>query len=739
MIIEWFNRDLDDLFARNNRVVVVDPSEQARFLIENEHVKNNNAIYIAVGKNDVDELKIKYDLEKYHIGDSAVIYTNRKKDELRFIRDYSETQGFIDLSNIGSYITGKLHKELGENVNMPEADLLILAKKSVGKDENWWRKMVRQLDEVFEADEIIEFLNDPEHYSQALDVDVRELFYKKINELVGQPVLDKPAKLLADELVTHIFRSLADNSINKELFEIYRRWADSGTCCGSLKRYVHDFKTSSDGKCWEAHPDHCFPDVDRKCLIDISKNLTNKDYLKDRVQYIKKRTSGKVTWCFPAWWSEILSLVSFDAKKIDTLKNIKEVIEYYSSEFYKIDRAIRIIYAEFLNEQDIIKPFQQYYEQLNHLFLDKWFQYFIKYKETQNGCLKNIIMESSLKTAIIVGDGIRLEIAKGIADKLKGYYILEDGLIMAGIPSETENNMSALYLDNGLIESSHKKREDALTNSTHKIIQFMELDDVNWGLTSDYIILTCRDIDSLGEKLQQNALKMFGELEDSIAEKIKLLFQIGYNNVYLTSDHGFVLTGLLSESDKIEVNFTGEVEKNERYIRSIDKQTAVDNLIEIKKAYGPYQYIYCTKGHRPFKTPGKYGYSHGGITPQELIVPCFHITSAGGHAEKLSITIQNKDELQAVVGNNFRVKLTAVSAGNMFAQNRKIQLIIIKDAKEFKRSDVFSISAGDSVNPEYDIQISDSLSVILIDAESKEQLDKADIKTNKARDLGGLL
>ena len=36
-------------------------------------------------------------------------------------------------------------------------------------------------------------------------------------------------------------------------------------------------------------------------------------------------------------------------------------------------------------------------------------------------------------------------------------------------------------------------------------------------------------------------------------KKVNDLFSMGYGKVYLTADHGFVITGILDEADKIPV------------------------------------------------------------------------------------------------------------------------------------------------------------------------------------------
>jgi len=599
--------------------------------------------------------------------------------------------------------------------------------------------MVHKLDEVFSDEEILQFLNNPESYVKGFDEDIRELFFQHITRLSGQPDIEKPPVTLANELVEKIFTGLAENSIQGRLLSLYNQWSDSVTYRESMQRYLHEFTIPEVLSCWDTHPDHCFTEVDRECFKDMGKNIHDKSYVKEKIATIQKRVSSKCTWCVPSWWREVITLILFNRGELDTLKSLDEIADYYCREYCTIDRAIRILYAEFLNDKELLLPWQELYENYNYLMLQKWFQYFSTYSQNQQGLLKELLKTNSGNTAIIVGDGIRLEIARGITDRLKKYYKIEEDYIKADIPSETENNMSALFLSNGMIEKQPQARRDGLVSDSGSEIVFMDLDNLNYNVIADNLVLNCPDIDSLGEKLQQNALKMFSELERNIAEKIQILAESGYKHIYLTTDHGFVLTGLLAESDKIEVDFRGDVKKNERYIRSVEKQTPSDQLLEMQKSYAQYNYIYFSKNHRPFKTTGKYGYSHGGITPQELIVPCFHIISSEEKEAKLSVSIQNKGELSAVVGSTFGVKIVASISENMFAQSRNIQVLILKDSVEHQKSDIFNVNAGESLSIEYNVPGNGTLNVILIDAETKELLDKTEIKINKSRDMGGLL
>ena len=51
---------------------------------------------------------------------------------------------------------------------------------------------------------------------------------------------------------------------------------------------------------------------------------------------------------------------------------------------------------------------------------------------------------------------------------------------------------------------------------------------------------------------------------------------MGYAKVYLTTDHGFVITGILDEADKVLVPSGVDLKVEERYVLSNDHLTNVD-------------------------------------------------------------------------------------------------------------------------------------------------------------------
>ena len=156
----------------------------------------------------------------------------------------------------------------------------------------------------------------------------------------------------------------------------------------------------------------------------------------------------------------------------------------------------------------------------------------------------------SKKIAVIVGDGVAYEIAEQVATKVKGHHKLTRKAIHADYPSETENNMSHIYMDNGVVEAIQNKREKYLSNQNPSTsIDYLRLDEVNDNARSGQVLIcTYKDIDDMGDKLNHKALKYFPESIDFFAEKITQLLNSGYAKVYLIYRSWFCINRLVKRS-----------------------------------------------------------------------------------------------------------------------------------------------------------------------------------------------
>lgn len=744
MIDNWFKKDIDKILGNHSIAVFVDESSEASFLLEK--LKDEATVYKVA--NEVEELKAKYEIEKSNgNGEKYIIYTSTPKNNLKFIREYCETNGCIEIKYLEHYIKKKVNQHLNLNINLPKEELISAAKVSVGKDKTYWMDLSHKgASEIFDLEkELLPFLDNPKAFVKKFDAATQEIFYIKVAELIGQSYVEKPPSTLVLEVANYLLNGLWNNDINPVLLNVYKAWLDSVSYKASFKSYLGKYKAGKKANPFEIHPSHPFVQVDELWLKEIGTQLGNASFIASILPKINQRNADKAANGLGiTFWKEVKTLLEFDEKNINQISSFKEAVDFYTKHFYKLDNAIRKLYSLFLTEKEIIEPWQVYYKNLVTIYLDKWFRYVDSYQSTQTGKIQEILDSHKDKTAIVVGDGVSWEFAEDIIEAFgRSDYQLTKNYLFAGLPSETEHNMSQLYLATGDVLPTKKEREQYITKTNKdKNIEFIDLENVNETTDkADYLICSYKDPDKLGETYQQKALKYFDQVASTYATKIKQLLQNGYKQVYLVTDHGFTLTGILENSDKIEVNFTGTTDKNERYIRSkTNQQFDSSLLIEKKLQYKEFEYCYFAKRLGPFKTPGVYGFSHGGISPQETLIPYFKWTNKNSAADLLNIIITNKSELREITGNLYAIKLQGISdAKSLFALERKILLLFFVNGKEINKSDIITIIKGKEVKKEYQFDGYQQIEVKVLDANTKEQLDKASINKSSARDLGGLL
>lgn len=744
MIDNWFKKDIETIYGNHSIVVFVDESNEASFLIDG--IKTDIEIYKV--SDEIEELRAKYEIEKSsNEGEKILIYTNTPKDDLKFVREYCETNGCIEIKHLDNYIKKKVNQYLNLNINLPKEELISAAKVSIGKDQTYWMDLSHKgSSEIFDLEkELLPFLHDPKGFVKKFDTSTQEIFYKKVAELVGQTYVEKPVTTIASEVVNHMLDGLWNNNIQPVLLNVYKSWLDSLSYQDSFSKYLDKFKIGQKANPFEIHLSHPFAKIDELWLKDIGAQLNDNAFISTTLPKINQRSADKIANRMGiTFWKDVKTILEFDEKNINQISAFSEAVDFYTKHFYKLDSAIRKLYSTFLTQKEIIEPWQAYYKNLATIFLDKWFKFIDDYRSNQTGRIQSIIDENQDKTAIIVGDGVSWEFAQDIIKEIgQSDYELTIDRILAGLPSETEHNMSQLYVDSGEVLPTKKAREEYLSKkNTEKEIEFIDLENVNETTDmSHYLICSYKDPDKLGETYQQKALKYFDQVASTYATKIKQLMQNGYKHVYLVTDHGYTLTGILENSDKIEVSFNGNIDKNERFIRSKAQQSIEKNLlIEKQLIYNEFEYCYFAKRLGPFKTPGVYGFSHGGLTPQETIIPFFKWTNIESGTDLLKVTISNKTELSDITGNLYAIKLKGASSSDgLFSSARKVVLMFFSKGKEINKSNIITLNKGEEIKIDYEFDTYSEIEVRVLDAESKEQLDKATVSQSSARDLGGLL
>ena len=181
MIDQWFKKDLMDIYTSHSVAVFIDESGDAAFLL-----KTLGAEYTLLQANtELDELHVKYLVEKAQPSSKKfLVYTQTKKDDLKFVREYCETNGCLEIRYLQNYIKEKVLATLKLNINLSKQELIVAAKVSVGKDRSYWMDLVHKgTIAIFDLNnELFPFIHAPEIFEkEKYDAQIREIFYRKVN------------------------------------------------------------------------------------------------------------------------------------------------------------------------------------------------------------------------------------------------------------------------------------------------------------------------------------------------------------------------------------------------------------------------------------------------------------------------------------------------------------------------------------------------------------------------------
>lgn len=737
MIEKWLRNEIDKKICNSNRIVILDQSSRWKFLVDaacTDICLYSTKDYSSKWQQKQDELFLRHEIEKNHKNDQVVIYVSRELAADSFLIEYAKTGGCIELAT--EWVRDVLLKETSLQVSLTDDELYTACQLGIFKDINWWKKVVQKIEGLLSIEnDILDFFDNPNGFLESKTPAVKNLYIQEFCKLLQQPVQDKPADTFASEIARHIFTGILEGNISEKEYVIYCKWIDSRNHESSFKKYLGEYQLPSTIDIDKVKDNHCFDVVDKKYLTKLVENINNASEVKNILDKIKKRLRFKKSNPYIAkWWQDIADIMDFTVVCNDA--SIDGISRYYTVEFSKTDRSMRRILTYLKADINIVKPIQEYYERMNQDLLKSWFAHYGEYQESQKGYLVNLIKNTSKKIAIIVGDGVRYEVADSVASRVASDISVDKKFMYAGLPSETEHNMSALYTTDGEIIAEKKEREKKLSDETGKDITYMQLDEVNGTTDGEILVLTYKDIDDAGEKMQQGMLRLVDEFEDILVEKIQLLLHLGYKEVHLVTDHGFVLTGILEESDKIPTDdISGGKKVSERYIRSVDEQSG-SKYISIEEHYENYNYVNFAKSSRPFVSTGKYGYSHGGFTPQEVVIPNFVFTY--NKQNQMDVDITNKKDLIDIAGNILTVKFSSGEAKNVLSYHRKVRVLLYVGDKIVDKSSIISISPGSQEKVELSLDSATEGVVVIIDEDTKDQLDKAKVTKSQMRDLGGL-
>ncbi len=263
------------------------------------------------------------------------------------------------------------------------------------------------------------------------------------------------------------------------------------------------------------------------------------------------------------------------------------------------------------------------------------------------------------KTAYLWVDALRFEMARELCEVLRGDFQIEIGPALGAIPTITEIGMAALLPKasdgklvsvgggklgleiHGRVIKDRKDRIAFLKDHAGAAVFDAKLEDllpkpskkVRQGIENARLVLiTSQEIDELCEQdnIAQARRQMDGVLVD-LRRGVRVLADLGVKSIVLTADHGHLFTDEIGEEMKIEAPGGETADLHRRvwvgvggtqepcFFRTSLESLGVESELDIAT---PWDFA-CFKAKG-----GARAYFHGGLSPQELIIPVVSLVPA---------------------------------------------------------------------------------------------------------------
>ena len=433
-----------------------------------------------------------------------------------------------------------------------------------------------------------------------------------------------------------------------------------------------------------------FIDVDKCILKYISEQLFNGiDEYDLYKSYIDTRENKY-------WYDKLNNEYNLLKSAIGFLKKIKQTenqikivdidkfAKYYADNFSEVDTLYRKVYFYFDNieDKDIFINLKNKIENIyvNDFMSElsiKWsdmIENMPKYDSNrmilQKDFYKNYIRpfnDKKDRIIVIISDAFRYECAKELNNKLKTIASKSDiGYMQGLVPSYTKLGMASLLpnkelsrvkdsddiLVDGQVSSSVKDRELLLQKENPDSIavkydDLYEMTKMEWKklFSGKKVVYIYHDtVDNAGE---HNENTIFTACDKAINELEKLVRDLHTTfsgiNAFITADHGFFYKRGKVESYEKTSKITNATKQKTRYSYS-DSVSNEEGILSINLDYvfGENSgYVNIPKGNIIFARQGTgINYIHGGILPQEIIVPVidFKSTRTSDDSKKVGIT-----------------------------------------------------------------------------------------------------
>ncbi|MBO7470108.1 MAG: PglZ domain-containing protein [Bacteroidales bacterium] len=359
-------------------------------------------------------------------------------------------------------------------------------------------------------------------------------------------------------------------------------------------------------------------------------------------------------------------------KALNSFDKISKIVPVYD-DMMTVKRCLDVDYANFTNTLNI--EWTKCLTEKGHSLIG------LKDVRLQQNFYAEICAPHTEKMALIICDALRFEIAAEIMSEIakRRRHIAELDYAIAMLPTETKyckqallphktlelQHDSSMLVDGKYIATTDDRTEQVKRYNENAVCySFANFDKKNSEekremYKNQLVIVFYDDIDESGHKAstRTQVLNIINNAVTAIVDEIySILSSYNITDVYLTADHGFLYNDMdFADKDKLEILDSTIDQKNRYYLTNSNVERdyiAKFNIEDVSgmTAEGESVYVAVPKGTNRFYTQGGgYGFTHGGSSLQELIIPVLHCSQ------------QRSDERQEVTVTLFSRKLSVVS------------------------------------------------------------------------------
>ena len=436
-------------------------------------------------------------------------------------------------------------------------------------------------------------------------------------------------------------------------------------------------------------------------------------------------------------WRAIASIAELsDAidRGIPPMATIAEISAWYTSEGWRVDSAFRQSELARVTSGDALDDLDDLFRQARARY-ETWLDEVLQTTsaalsagdvigvELQRSIHETYVRKQSGRRAYLLVDALRYELGKDLAFRLENSGINAEITTKSAIatpPSITPVGMAALLpgadddfaielgADNRLAVSiggdpvrSVADRVSSLEHAHGKVTD-LRLDDVanhdNKQLKkaidgADLVLVRSTELDGAGEADQLAVTwGAFDQILSVLQTAVAKLLHAGIDQVVITADHGFLAVRQLGSERRIDkpAAESGELHRRAWIGRG---GNATPSTIKVPLANFGIRSdldIIASRGLGVFSSGGGLQFFHGGLSPQELVIPVITVTSQQAAPEpKYTVTI-------AVAGDRISTGVVAVTLtmeGDLFTRESRVRMQLVHDGER-----VAGVVGGDGVD-----------------------------------------